>query len=114
MAKLRDENGTIVIDSAEANADIANLNKAKQSLEAAKKKILDEKKKLPAVWQGGAYDTFVEKSDALVKSINDMIASIQAATKDISDTVAKYEEVEKRIVAALQSSPTSPTGGNWI
>jgi len=111
MAKLRDEKGTIVIDSTEANADIANLNKARQSLEAAKKRILDEKKRLSPVWQGSAYDTYIEKSDALVKSINDMIASIQAAIKDIADTVAKYEEVEKRVVATLQSSPT---GGNWI
>ena len=110
MAKYRDENGTIVIDSNEANADIANLKKAKQSLETAKKKILDEKKKLPPVWQGNAYDAFVEKSDSLVKNINDIIASIDSASKAISDTVAKYAEIEKRLVAALQSSPTT-TGG---
>jgi|GEM_PF-6323211 len=104
MAKLRDSNGTIVIDSGQAAEDVANLKKAKQSLEESRQKLLREKNTLSSVCQGTAHNAFLDKADDLVRNIDNTIASIERASVAINNAVAKYQETDKRVAAALQVS----------
>jgi len=102
MAKLRDADGAIVIDSIEAQADIDNLKNAQASLEKAKENLLKEKNKLDAVWEGTAQSAFSNKYNIIIKDIDESLEAIRGSIKAITDTVEHYKNVEKALVAAMR------------
>jgi len=102
MAKLRDADGAIVIDTIEAQADIDNLKNAQASLETAKDNLLKEKNKLDAVWEGTAHAAFNSKYNIIIKDIDESLVAIRDSIKAITDTVEHYKNVEKALVAVMR------------
>ena len=101
---LRNESGQIVINEKEANDDIANLKKSRQSLEDFRKSLTNAKSKLNAAWMGDSYTSFSRKTDTLVKDVDKVISQINASIKNIEDTVRHYKEVDKQLTINTQKS----------
>ena len=103
MANLRDANGTIVINSAEAQADIKNLTRAMNTLSKAKENIKKEKSKLDSSWEGRAKNAFDRKYNEINKEIDAMIERINVSIKAIQDVVAHYERVDRELKARIKA-----------
>jgi len=93
---IRDESGKIVINVWEAESDLTNLKKARQSLESACNIIEKEKKRLTEVWEGDSYNSFSAKAERLLKEIKNVMNEIDNISKNISNVLRKYIEIDKK------------------
>jgi uncharacterized protein YukE len=101
---LRDESGQIVINEREANEDIANLRRARQSLEEFRKSLTTARTRLGTAWAGNSFNSFTSKNDALIKDVDRVISQINTSIKNIEDTVRHYQEVDRRLAEEAQRS----------
>jgi len=99
MAKLRDANGKIVIDSAEAAADIRNLKQARQALAEYQNKLTGARTTLRAVWTGRAFNAYNTKTNELVNDIGKAIDQIDLSIKSIEAAVARFQETDRALAA---------------
>jgi uncharacterized protein YukE len=103
MANLRNESGAIVINSAEAEADMRNLRNARTALENAKTRLRAEKTRLDSTWEGNAKIAFDNKYNEVIRRIDATVTAISASIKAIADTVAHYERIERNLVALMRA-----------
>jgi len=103
MANLRNANGVVVINSAEAQADINNLRRARTALENARRDLISEQSRLNPNWEGSAKVGFDIVHRELLRGIDSTIASISASMRAISEVVALYERTDRAFAAAIRA-----------
>jgi len=104
MANLRDSEGRIVINSAEAQADIDQLTRARTALEEYRKTIVSSEMRLKMVWQGVSYNSYSTKTRELVRDIDRAIEQIDVSIKSIRDTVRTYQETDRRLADIIRNA----------
>ena len=104
MANLRDSEGRIVINSAEAQADINQLTRAKGALESYKSVIRTAETRLRMVWEGTSYNSYSTKTRELVRDIDRAIEQIDVSIRSIRDAVRNYQETDRRLADIIRNA----------
>ena len=98
MRGLRDSSGAIVIDEAEAEADIRRIESAKAKLNEAKELLkpgsIDGDKML-----GAAHDALEEKLTHMSKDLTEWQNLCDKTIKYIRHVVAEYKRIDKEFAA---------------
>ena len=98
---LRNASGQIMIDRAEANADIKKLKSAALLLFEAKSKLKREIGGMESTWQGDANAAFTGKIASLYNEMERAISSIDKTITAIEKTVEKYYQIDRQLAASI-------------
>ena len=102
MAGLRDSNGKIVIDEAEAEADIRRIEQAKSKLLQVRQ-ILDPKKLDASRMTGDTKDALEEKYLKINKDIDEWVDICNSSIKYIRNIVANYKRIDHEFAQKVEA-----------
>lgn len=103
MAGLRDSDGRIVIDEAEAEAEAKKIEQAKAKLEEAQK-LLDPAKLDSEHMRGETLDALGETFSRLSKDLKNWEEQCGATAKYIRTVVKKYQRIDREYAAKIKGS----------
>lgn len=94
MSKLRDANGTIVIDEAEAEEDIHSIELARSKLEEAKKYLSPNSIDSSRMY-GSARDALEEQLSRIAYDLSEWQDHCDSSVKYIRHVVSEYRRIDK-------------------
>ena len=98
MSGLRDANGTIVIDEAEAEEDVLRIQQARSKLEEAKK-YLDPRALDSSRMHGAAREALEEQLSKIAYDLSDWQDRCDSSVKYIRHVVAEYKRIDHEYAA---------------
>ena len=98
MSGLRDSSGTIVIDEAEAEADIRRIENAKMKLEDVKQ-LLDPGKIDSDRMRGLSRDALEEVFTTMTMNLTEWQSMCEDTVRYIRHVVAEYKRIDKEYAA---------------
>ena len=102
MAKLRDSNGRIVIDEAEAESDASKIEQARAKLEEARN-LLDKSKLDPERMRGETLTSLEEVFSSLGKNFKIWEERCDLTAKYIRSVVRKYQRIDREYAQKVKN-----------